>query len=209
MSSTDDSAALVKDPANNLFWRFNMRRLTAEEIRDSILFANDTLNFQMGGPSIFPEMPPAVLATSSRPTEVWGHSSPDQACRRSVYVKVKRSLLYPLLSVYDEADTDASTAVRFSTTVPTQALTMLNSVFMNQQADIFAHQLEKTDGSNTMRQINDALTAVTQRIPPTTDISRGQQFLQDMQQQEHMNPHDALKAFCLLSLNLNQFIYLD
>ena len=209
MSSADEPTALAKDPTNNLFWRFNMRRLTAEEIRDSILFVDGTLNPQMGGPSVFPEMPPAVLATSSRPLEVWGLSSPLQAARRSIYVKVKRSLLYPLLFAYDAADTDASTAVRFSTTVPTQALTMLNSVFLNQQADIFATRLEKTDGLDVARQIQDALTAVTQHDPPAMDIARGEQFVHDMQQQEHMNQHDALKAFCLLSLNLNEFVYLD
>jgi hypothetical protein len=50
---------------------------------------------------------------------------------------------------------------------------------------------------------------VTQHDPPAMDIARGEQFVHDMQQQEHMNQHDALKAFCLLSLNLNEFVYLD
>ena len=70
---------LAADPTNNLFWRFNMRRLTAEEIRDSILAVSGALNRQMFGLSIYPSLPREVLATASRPDAAWGHSSADEA----------------------------------------------------------------------------------------------------------------------------------
>jgi hypothetical protein len=209
MTSTDDTAALAKDPQNDLFWRFNMRRLTAEEIRDSVLAANGTLNLAMGGPGIYPAMPPEVLATSSRPKEVWGLSTPEQAARRSVYIKVKRSLLFPVLATYDFADTDTSTAVRFTTTVPTQALTMLNSTFANDQAELFARKLEQKTGTDVQRAVTMALTAVTQRAPATEDVARGVAFVGELQSKDHLTPHNALTAFCLLSFNLNEFVYLD
>ena len=97
MSSADNIAALAKDPNNDLFWRFNMRRQTAEEIRDSILHVNGTLNLQMGGPSIYTEIPKEVLASASRPGNAWGRSPDDQKVRRSVYIFVKRSLAPRLL----------------------------------------------------------------------------------------------------------------
>ena len=61
MSSQGDPQALAVDPANNLFWRFDMRRMTAEEIRDSILAVNGTLNLEQGGPGIYPPLPEEVL----------------------------------------------------------------------------------------------------------------------------------------------------
>jgi hypothetical protein len=209
MSSADDAASLAKDPQNELFWRFNMRRLTAEEIRDSVLMVNGTLNLQMGGPCVFPPMPPEVLATSSRPAQAWGKSPPDQATRRSIYVKVKRSLVYPVLATYDFADTDASTAVRFTTTVPTQALTMLNSAFANEQAERFAEKLEHDAAGDVERQVTLALAAVTQHAASSEQVARGVAFIRDLERQDHLAPHNALTAFCLLSLNLNEFVYLD
>ena len=92
MSTEPDERALAKDPTNNLFWRFDMRRLTAEEIRDSILAVNGTFNPKMFGPNIFPPLPQEVLATASRPGSGWGKSSPEESARRSIYIRVKRSL---------------------------------------------------------------------------------------------------------------------
>ena len=120
MSSKAEAKALKEDPGNMLFWRFNMRRLTAEEVRDSILSASGKLNLKMGGPSIYPPIPREVLAGQSVPGSGWGKSSPEEASRRSVYVHIKRSLLVPVLSQHDQADTDSSCPVRYTTTVPTR-----------------------------------------------------------------------------------------
>src|SRR5262249_30857504 len=106
---------LRADPANALFWRFNMRGLTAEEVRDSILAVSGSLNPKMGGPSIYPPIPKEVLAGQSRPGEGWGKSPPEEAARRSVYVHIKRSLLVPIPSQHDQADTDSSCPVRYTT----------------------------------------------------------------------------------------------
>ena len=105
MSSRADAAALRADPTNAMYWRFDMRRLTAEEVRDSILAVSGELNLKMGGPSVYSPMPKEVLATASRPDAAWGRSPPEEAARRSVYIHVKRSLLPPLLTSFDMADT--------------------------------------------------------------------------------------------------------
>src|SRR5205814_2867905 len=91
MSSNANAKALAADPANDLFWRFDMRRLTGEEIRDSILAVSGNLNLKMFGPSVYPEIPPEVLAGQSVPGRGWGKSSPEEQARRSIYIHAKRS----------------------------------------------------------------------------------------------------------------------
>jgi hypothetical protein len=209
MSSKDDSAALAKDAGNLHQWRFNMRRLTAEEMRDSILAVDGNLNLTIGGPSIFAPIPQAVLATSSKPREVWGKSSPEDEVRRSIYIKVKRSLIHPLLSMHDFADTDSSCPVRFATTVPTQALSMLNSEFINQRAEAFAKRLMTEEPTSVNKQVALGLRLVTQREPKTAEIRRALAFMNDLQANEKADPNKALALFCLMALNLNEFVFLD
>ena len=136
------------DVANDLFWHFDMRRLSAEEIRDSILAISGNLNLKMYGPGVYPPIPKDVLAGQSVPGRGWPTSKPEDAARRSVYVHVKRSLLLPLLEAFDLAETDRTTPVRFTSTQPTQALSLLNGEFMNSQAKLFAERLKKEAGAD-------------------------------------------------------------
>ena len=209
MSSQDDPAALAKDAGNLHQWRFNMRRLTAEEIRDSILMVDGSLNLAVGGPSVFAPIPKSVLATSSQPHNAWGKSSADDEVRRSLYIKVKRSLVHPMLSMHDFADTDQSCPVRFATTVPTQALTMLNSEFMQERASAFARRLQNDEPNSLDKQIALGIRLATQREPLSTEIRRGTTFIADLQKNEKLDEQSALKFFCLMTLNLNEFVYLD
>lgn len=209
MSSKDDPAALAKDAGNLHLWRYNMRRLTAEEIRDSILAVDGSLNLAVGGPAVFPPMPKEVLATSSQPHNAWGKSSPDDEVRRSIYIKVKRSLVHPMLSMHDFADTDQSCPVRFATTVPTQALTMLNSQFMNDRAATFARRLEREEPKSLDAQVRLGLKLVMQRPPTPAEIKRGTAFINDLRTTEKMSAEDSLTVFCLMALNLNEFVFLD
>ena len=134
MASHGSRPELAADPANRWYWRFPMRRLTAEEVRDSILAVSGTLNLKAGGPSVYPPIPREVMAGQSVPGQGWSTSPPAEAARRSVYVHVKRSLLVPIMATHDAADTDFSCPVRYTTTVPTQALGLLNGAFANEQA---------------------------------------------------------------------------
>ena len=208
MSSRADAKALAKDPENNLFWRFDMRRLAAEEIRDSIIHLSGKLNLQMGGPSIYTPVPEEILATASRPDAAWGRSSEDQQNRRSIYVYIKRSLHEPMLKTFDMADTDSACAVRFATTVPTQALTMLNSEFLNDQAESFAKRLEQ-DAADTRSRVALALRLATSREPETKEVQQGVDMMDELEKELHMSRHQALQRFCLLVLNMNEFVYLD
>ncbi len=209
MSTQYDKAAYAVDPQNNLFWRFNMRRLTAEEVRDSILAVSGRLNVKkMYGPSIFPVLSREVLAGQSRPGDGWGRSSDEDVRRRSIYVHIKRSLQVPLLANFDAADTDTSCPVRFNTIQPTQALGLLNSSFTNNEAvefaKIIAAKHQKRDA-----QVKEILWRVTQRKPTESEIKRGVQLIADWQSLDDVDQQQALAFYCLLSINLNEFMFID
>ena len=210
MSSAGSPAGLDLDPQNNLFWRFDMRRLRAEEIRDSILAVNGSLNIdKMYGPSIYEVIPPEVLAGQSRPGAGWGTSSPEDRRRRSIYIHVKRSLAVPLLAAFDAADTDFTCPVRFATTQPTQALSMLNSEFVGNEAVVFADFVRETAGDVPADQVTFILARVTQRPPEEHEVSRGVRLMASLQTDHDLSHAAALRYFCVLALNLNEFLYLD
>ena len=209
MSSQGRTDGLKKDPANDAFWRFDVRRLTAEEIRDSILAINGTLNPKMFGPSIYVEIPKEVLAGQSRPGQGWGKSSPEEQARRSIYIHAKRSLLTPILESFDVAETDRPTPVRFTTVQPTQALGMINSEFLNRQAELFAARLRREAGPDVRQQVRLGLHLATSREPTRVEVQRGMELIHSLQQQEQAAPELALKYFCLMVLNLNEVVYLN
>ena len=209
MSSKSSENGVAKDAENDLFWRFDPRRLAAEEIRDSILAVSGNINLtKMYGPSIYPKISKDVLAGQSQPGRGWKVSPPEEAARRSVYVHLKRSLQVPFLSVFDAADTDATCPVRFATTQPTQALSMLNGEFANEQAEIFAADVRKKAGDLAKDQVRLILWRACQREPSAREIERGVRLINDLAADGVARP-DALRLYCLLALNLNEFVYLD
>ena len=133
LSSRANKWQLERDPSNQLLARFDMRRLSAEEVRDGLLVATGSLNRKMYGPSFYPKVSREVMQGQSRPGAGWGNSSPEEQNRRSVYIHIKRSLVPTELAVFDFPETDRSCEARFVTIQPAQALTMLNSEFIHEQ----------------------------------------------------------------------------
>src|SRR5262249_56911310 len=138
----------------------------------------------------------------SMPGQGWGRSSPAEAARRSVHVHIKRSLLVPILSQHDQADTDSSCPVRYTTTVPTQALGMLNGQFSNEQAEAFAERLRREAPGDIEKQVRRAIRLTTGRTPPDDEVRKDVAFIRSLGEQ-------GVKQYCLLLLNTNEFIYLD
>jgi hypothetical protein len=209
MSSRPNAEALAKDPINDRLWRFDMRRLTAEEVRDSILAVSGSLNLKMYGPGVYPEIPAEVMATQSMPGHGWGKSPPSEQARRSIYAHVKRSLLVPILEGFDLAETDRSTPQRFSTTQPTQALGMLNGRFLHEQAAALADRLRREAGENVRGQVRLALTLALGREPGEAEVGRGVELIGALTGRDGLDQREARRAFCLMALNLNEFLYLD
>ena len=212
-SSRAEPAALAADPLNDALWRFDMRRLSAEELRDSIHVASGAFNTTMFGPGIYPTIPQAVLATQSRPGAGWGNTPPAEQARRSIYIHVKRSLLTPLLADFDLADTDTSCPVRFVTTQPTQALGMMNGEFVQQQARVFAERVTQEaggpDAADVRACVQRAIEIALVREATDDEISRGLALIDKLETTEGISPGRALELYCLLLLNLNEFAYLD
>jgi len=201
-------AGLELDPTNKLLWRFEPRRLSAEEVRDSMIALTGKLNLKAGGPSFYEPMPREVLATSSRPDAVWGRSPEEETFRRSLYIKVKRSLLTPILLDFDLADTDSTCPVRFATTQPTQALGMLNSEFALRIARLFAERLQR-EATAPRDQLELALRLAFQRTPGHSSVDRLVQLRGELMAELGRDERGALEDIALVVLNLNEFLYLD
>ncbi|REJ66163.1 MAG: DUF1553 domain-containing protein [Planctomycetota bacterium] len=152
-SRVHSAKAVEVDPGNTLLWRQNLRRLEAEAIRDSMLAVNGTLNSRMGGPSFYPNLTADVLAGQSMPGRGWGRSSRQERSRRSVYAFIKRSVRIPMLDTFDFPTTDKPVARRVSTTVAPQALALLNSEFLQEQAESLADRLTREVGDDPAEQI--------------------------------------------------------
>ena len=125
-------------------------------------------------------------------------------------MKVKRSLAVPIFASFDAADTDATCPVRFATTQPTQALGMMNSAFVNQQAQTLAELARKKVGTaDPAAQVRFVLWRTLQRPPKADEVARGVKVIADLRAEDGKSADAALQGFCLVALNLNEFVYLD
>ena len=206
-SRVDHPAALTTDPANRLLWRQNLRRLEAEAIRDSILAASGSLNLRMAGRGIFPTLPAEVLATQSRPGLGWDDCAPAEQSRRSVYIFVKRTLGVPILETLDFASPDTTTPSRGTTTIAPQALILLNSAFIQEQAALFAERLRRDAHGDLAAQVDRAFRITLARKPTAEEQQVAFDFVTRQTRNDSMV--SALTEFCRLMLNLNEFVYVD
>lgn len=209
MSSRADARALTADPNNQLLWRFPMRRLSAEELRDSMLAVAGTLDRRLYGESIYPKIPREVLAGQSVPGQGWPTSKPEDSNRRSIYVHIKRSLRLPILSMFDQADTDTTCPARYVTTVPTQALGLFNGEFTHEVAEGFVKRLKKEVPDDVSARVARAIRLTSGRTPSATELDRDLKFLDDLTTREKLTQDQAWVEYAVLLLNTSEFIYLD
>ena len=206
-SAHSDPAAAKADPENSLLWRFRQRRLEGEVIRDIILGASGNLNLEAGGPGFFPPIPEEVR--ESFPKGKWEMSEPGpENWRRSVYAYAKRGLRYPLFEVFDQPNMNVTCERRTTTTVPTQALTLLNNEFALQQAESFATRVARLATGDTER-VREAYRIALSRAPTESELQANLDFLR---QQREYHKGDSLKALtdlCDVILNLNEFLYVS
>ena len=209
LSTHDNPQAMALDPANNLFWRQNLRRMSAEQVRDSVLAVTGQLNEQQYGDVMYPTLSADVLASQSRPGSGWGNSSPADQARRSIYIHVKRSLPVPMLTAFDFPETDISCEARFLTTQPGQALTMLNSDWMQQQAGKLLERVEREAGGDLAAQAKRCLELVLSYSAEPADVAELVDLVERLRARPDMDDRAARRAMCLVALNLNSFFYLD
>lgn len=185
-----DEEVLKLDPGNRYLWHFRPGRLEAETIRDALLAAGGNLDPLMYGPSVM-----------------------DNTARRSIYLRVKRSELIPLMTMFDSPEPTQSIGERSVTTVPTQALAMMNSAFVRQQAEKLFERIRPLPDAPLAAAIDRAYQIAFSRSP--TDAERTTMLAFIDQQRAAMggeSPEAADKAlveFCHVLVCLNEFVYVD
>ncbi len=174
MASTPTGAARARaesvDPGNDLFSRQNIRRLEAEAIRDAVLAVGGALDLRLGGRGFFPRLSGEVVAGASRPGRGWGRSSAADRSRRSAYIFVKRTMRVPLMEAFDYVNTDQPLGARPVTTVAPQALMLLNSEFMQEQAARFAGRVLREAGVDREAQVDRAWKLALGREPSPREL---------------------------------------
>jgi len=153
-SAADAPDAFAKDSGNRLYWRANRRRLSAEEVRDSALFVAGSLDDRVGGPS--EELTPT-------------------STRRTVYARVSRYKLDAFLQLFDFPAPTISAEQRYTTNVPLQRLFLMNSDFMEQQAESIARKIE--DEADHPARVTKAYRLVFGREPTAAELHAGVDYL--------------------------------
>jgi hypothetical protein len=179
MSSLHDEAAWNADPENRLLWRANRRRLPAEAIRDSMLAISGQLDLSPGGSPV-EGLGILVTQNTSEQTKFERKSSE----HRSAYLPIIRAEIPPILLVFDFADPDLVTGRRSVTNVPAQALLLLNSPFVMEQAEHAAGRVRSNESSDLTSLINRTYELVLSRPPTTAEISRAKTYLEFAEQEQ-------------------------
>ncbi len=182
---------LERDPQNRLLWRYNRQRLDFESMRDAVLAVAGTLDATMGGPSVaLLESPPST--------------------RRTIYGFIDRQNLDGVYRTFDFAVPDATSPKRFVTTVPQQALFLMNSPFVQQQAGKLAEAVEREANPSTQGgedRVCRLYRRVLGRSPESSELALGTSFLK-----RHEPASDALSPLGQLAQVLiltNEFLYVD
>lgn len=187
----------VADPDNRWLSHFSRRRLTAEEMRDSLLTVSGDLDLSAAQEHPFP----------AEATWTFSQHDPFNAVyetnRRSAYLMVQRQRRHPFLSLFDGADPNASSPIRQTTTVPTQALYFINDPFFHRQAQTFAARLMNLSD-------DDARSACTYRILFQRDASdaereRTKRFLASYP----ASAAESWAACARVLLASNEFLHID
>ena len=160
MSSDENPAAAKLDPQDKWLHHFPVRRLEAEAIRDAILAVSGALNPTLFGPSV----PPYISKFQD------GRGKPasgplDGAGRRSIYIQVRRNFLTPMFLAFDYPLPISTIGRRSVSTVPSQALILMNDEFMELESRQWTRRLE-AETSDPRRTVSKMYEAAFAREPP-------------------------------------------
>jgi len=197
------------DPDNRWLWRFPAGRLDAESIRDAMLAVANNLDENLPGPHPFP------------PIETWRWTQHDAfkvvypSNYRSVYLMTQRLLKHPYLAIFDGPDTNVSTEARSRSTVPLQALFLMNNPFVQEQSARLGRRLIASS-TDPRRRIELAYQLAWSRPPTSDEVDRGLRFLQKCStaiESAHIRDNsretEAWTSLAKVLLTANEFLYVD
>ena len=187
------------DPENRLLWRFNRRRLEAEQIRDAMLAVSGRLNPKRGGPSVIVPVDQELIDLLYKPSQWAIAADSREHDRRSVYLIAKRNLQLPFMEVFDRPNLLTSCAHRPASTHAPQALELLNGRTSNALAEAFTERLTREAGPDPNRRIERAYQLAVGRSPSDVERRIALAFLE----------RQPLREFALALFNLNAFLYVN
>jgi hypothetical protein len=203
-SSATDSERWEKDPANRLWSRFQRRRISAEEMRDSWLAVDGSLDLRMGS-----YLDPVA---GSRTDARRGGTKMDEHLRRTIYLPVDRNSLATMMVLFDFADSTTATGQRGETNIAPQALYLMNDDFLRKRAETFARQvLSKYKTATDRQRVDNAVMHAWGRPADSEEIRQLTDFLADYPGDDAVadNPSPAWIALSRLLLVSNNFFYID
>ncbi len=212
MASGDDAADTLKDTKDAYRWKFNRRRLDAEEIRDSLLALAGDLDPAPGGEQPFP---PEMQWRYTQHTPFLGAEAAYANHKRSVYLMQQRIRKQPFLELWDGADPNAETGTRPLTTTALQALYTMNDPFFHEQADLLAVRVGMNFGSDAER-LTYAYKLLYGRVPSADELREDRAFLtaarkslNDTAVPEWQRNREVWASLMRVMLSTNEFLTLD
>lgn len=165
------------DPTNRWVWRHSPRRLTAEEIRDAMLISSGRL---VTKPEVSAVTKLRMVEMRDNGPEAAGiHTAADQGLQRSVYLPLLRGVTPKSLEAFDPVEQTLVSGQRDHTTVPTQALYLMNSSFVRQQSLALAERLLSEIQSSNSERVRQAYLLTIGREPTAAEITRAEGFIAD------------------------------
>ena len=194
-SSRASTATLAGDPENQLYSRWQRKRLEGEAIRDGLLAISGALNPQKSGPGVFPPIPEDVFKGSRG----WNVSQKSEdRNRRSLYIFARRNLRFPFLEVFDAPDSNLSCPERPRSTSAPQSLTMLNADEVMAASQTTAGRLIR-ECATAKERVASAYRLILGRRPTDREGELAEKFLRSA----------SLSELCRALFNLNAFVYVD
>ena len=200
-------AANVSADLSDRYASFPRRRLSAEEIRDTILMVSGDLDRTPGEEHPFPSPITWGYSQHAPFNAVYDHD------KRSVYLMTQRIRRHPFLALFDGADPNTTTAERLATTVPTQALFFLNDPFIYAKSERWADRLLGLKNADLER-IGSAWRTAFGRMPTEQEAKDGTEFLMLYRQELTAANADAvdrraLAAYLRTLIGSNEFLHVD
>lgn len=183
------------DAASRWLWRYPPRRLEAEPMRDAILAVAGVLDLRMGGPGWSPFEPNDNYVRVYSPKDRFG----SEDFRRMVYAVCVRQRPEGVFGVFDCPDGGQIAPKRTRSTNPLQALNLLNSGFIRQASEAFAHRIRTDAGDFPARQAERAFVLAFGRNPEPDELRGAVEFIRS----------NGLDLFCRALLNANEFSHLN
>lgn len=188
----------TKDPNNEYLSYFSPRRIEAEALRDGVLFVAGELSPVAGGPGAFPQINDDV---ARQPLHRMGSLAPaympspkkSERNRRTIYMFQQRSLVDPLVEVFNGPNLDMSCDRRDAATIPTQSFTLFNSQFMHDMALAFAVRLEKEAATPETR-IRRAFQLAYNRAPTGQESGMALAHLRELAGRHRASPPPRKEA---------------